>query len=207
MSSRWLRLPGLALGILLLVACAGPGARRDAHEVADAALFAGQAAREAQLAARGEHWLLEGRLAVADGGDSGSGSFEWEQAGASFRFAVQAPVTGRSWVLSGQPGDAELAGLDGGPRQGSDAEALLRRELGWEVPLAELREWVRAMRAPGEARIGFRADGLPAWIEQAGWRIDYPEYDTTREPPLPRRLFARSGRRSVRLAIRRWTLP
>ncbi|HEX7769085.1 MAG TPA: lipoprotein insertase outer membrane protein LolB, partial [Dokdonella sp.] len=150
-------------------------------------------------------WRLRGRLGVSDGRDGGSGTLEWTQRGDAFRFSVHAPVTGKTWVLSGTPSHAVLSGLRAQAIEGDDARALLERELGWQVPLASLVPWVRGMRAPGQARIEFRPDGLPAAIVQDGWRVEFLDYDSDRDPPLPLRLHASKGERKVRLAIREWS--
>ena len=91
------------------------------------------------------------------------------------------------------------------PIEGDNARDLLARELGWDVPVAQLVDWVRGVRAPGEARVEFRADGLPAAITQDGWRVEFLDYDEG-SPALPRKLHASSGSRKVRLAIREWSV-
>jgi outer membrane lipoprotein LolB len=187
---------------LLLAACAGQRVKPPAP---DAAAMAAQSAREAALSATSE-WTLHGRLGVSDGRDSGSGSLEWSQHGAGYRFSVHAPVTGKTWVLSGGEGRAVLEGLHDQPVEGVDATALLARELGWQVPISELLYWARGLRAPGDARIQFRADGLPDEIDQAGWTVRYLDYDRARDPPLPSKVFASKGDYKVRLAIRDWAL-
>jgi outer membrane lipoprotein LolB len=169
----------------------------------DAALLAKQATREQALAAKPD-WQLEGRLGVSTGKDSGSGSLQWQQDGASFRFSVHAPVTGKTWVLTGDPHHARLEGLRDRPVEGDDAATLLERELGWHVPVAELSAWVRGARANGDAKIEFRDDGLPATIVEDGWKIEYPDYDTTTTPALPRKVFASRGEYRVRLAVSQW---
>lgn len=190
-------------GALLMAACAGPRVRPDvAH---DTRLLQDQAAREQVLSGLPD-WSLRGRLGVSDGRDGGSGTLEWSQRGDAFRFSVHAPVTGKTWTLSGTPSHAVLTGLRTQAIEGDDARALLERELGWQVPVAGLVDWVRGMRGPGASRIEFRPDGLPAAIVQDGWRVEFLDYDSSREPPLPRRLFASSGERKVRLAIREWSI-
>lgn len=172
---------------------------------ADAALLARQALREHALMARAA-WTARGRLGVSDGHDSGSGSLEWTQNGAEFRFSMHAPVTGKTWVLSGNAQHAVLAGLRDKPIEGANASELLERELGWHVPIAQLAEWARGMRAPGAATITFMDDGLPASIEQAGWTIDYLDYDASQTPALPSKVFASRGNYKVRLAIHAWSM-
>ena len=195
--SKWFRrLAGCAF-VLALAGCAAPRVKPDAD------LLAGQSAREKALAAQ-SGWQLQGRLGVSDGRDSGSGSLQWRQDGDAFRFSVHAPVTGKTWVLSGDAQHAVLEGLREQPVAADDASRLLERELGWHVPVVELTHWVRAARASGEARIEFRADGLPAAIEQDGWKIEYPDYDSAHQPPLPRKIFASRGSYRVRLAVSEW---
>ncbi|MFI4969534.1 MAG: lipoprotein insertase outer membrane protein LolB [Lysobacterales bacterium] len=203
MKRRAARAIALAAVLLLLGACA---VQRVKPLQADATSLARQAARERTLAAH-PAWALQGRLGISDTHDSGSGSLEWTQHGAEFRFSVHAPVTGKTWILSGDPQQATLEGLHAQPVRGRDAAQLLERELGWRVPMAELVDWVRGARAPGEARIQFRADGLPAEFDQAGWKVQFLEYDRSREPALPSRVFASKGDYKVRLAIHAWTLP
>jgi len=185
------------LAVFVLAGCAAPRIKPDAD------LLARQDARERALATQ-RTWQLEGRLGVSDGRDGGSGSLQWRQDGDAFHFSVHAPVTGKTWVLSGDPGHATLSGLREQPIEGADAAKLLERELGWHVPVAELTDWVRAARARGEARIEFRSDGLPAVIEQDGWKIEYPDYDSASQPPLPRRIFASRGDYRVRLSVSQW---
>lgn len=185
---------------LVLSACAPQRLRPDA-----AGLDA-QDRREALLAPKSD-WQLTGRLGVSDGRDSGSGSLVWSQQGQDFRFELHAPVTGKTWILSGDARHAQLQGLREEALQGDDAASLLQRELGWRVPVAELQWWARGMRAPGKAELSLRGDGLPARIVQAGWQVDFLDYDETTQPALPRKLFAESGNYKVRLAIQRWDSP
>lgn len=183
-----------AAALLTLAACA-PVVRKPG----DAAALAAQDARERQLAGV-DHWTLQGRLGVSDGHGGGSGSLVWTQDGARYDFVLTAPF--HSFRLSGGPDGALLEGLDGGPLRGADAEALMRKALGWEVPLRELRAWVLGMRATGSpATLSFDEQQLPALLQQDGWAVDYREWDTARQPPLPRKVFAAKPPYKVRLSI------
>lgn len=184
-----------------LVACATPVRRP-----ADAAGLARQAEREAQLARQPE-WILAGRLAVSGGGEGGSGTLRWEQAADGYRLEVQAPVTRQTWRLLVTPQLARLEGLEGGPHEDSDAVALLAREVGWVLPLADLGAWVRGARGAGPAQIEFAADGLPARLSQHGWLVEYRDWDRSRVPALPLRVFAQRGDQRVRLVVAGWQAP
>lgn len=194
------RLGGLAL-LALLAGCA-PAVRLKG----DAAMDRAQQQREHALAGT-DHWSLSGRLGVSDGRNGGSGSLEWHQDGDHYDFQLRAPITGRSFRLTGGPGGALLDGLDGGPLRGADAESLMRRALGWEVPLSDLRAWVLGLRADsGPAELRFGEDKLPSLLLQDGWTVDYRRWDVSRTPALPVQIFATKPPYTVRLFIESWQL-
>lgn len=192
-----------ALAPLLLAACAPQQLVRNKG---DAAAMTQQQWREQQLVAA-NHWTLQGRLSVSNGRDNGTGNLTWTQDGEHYEFTLRAPITGRSFRLTGGPDGAVLEGLDGGPRQGRDAETLMQQALGWEVPLNELRAWVLGVRATGNlAELSFGDDKLPSSLQQDGWSVSYPAWDTTRQPPLPTKVFAEKPPYKVRLAIESWSM-
>lgn len=199
---RWnLRLLVLALS-LLLAACVP----REAVRVqGDAALLGAQLAREKALAGA-DRWVLQGRLGVSNGRDGGSGSFSWTQDGENYEFVLRGPaISGMNFRLSGNPDGALLEGLDTGPVRGPDAEALMHKALGWEVPLRDLRAWVLGLRADsGPAELSFGEDRLPSLLQQDGWAVDYREWDGTRQPPLPTKVFASKPPYKVKLSIESW---
>lgn len=187
---------------LLLAACAGPPVRQQGT----AATLGMQEQRERDLADT-DHWTLEGRLSVSDGKDSGSGGLVWHQDGERYDFTVRAPVTGRSFRLSGGPDGAELEGLDGGTRRGPDAESLMASTVGWQIPMTELKRWVLGLRAnAGTADIAFGADRLPSRLVQDGWTVDYKQWDASRTPRMPTRVFAEKPPFKVRLSVESWSL-
>jgi outer membrane lipoprotein LolB len=164
---------------------------------------AAQQAREAQLKAR-TNWTVTAHIGVSNGNDGGSGDLVWTQSGDRYDFTVHAPVTGRTWKLSGDASGATLEGVDAQADRDSDPERLLRDRLGWDVPLANLSAWVRGMRAAGSSRVEYDARNLPALIEQSGWKVEYRDWLVDRDPPLPRKLFASRGNARVRVAIESW---
>ncbi|MGH8091558.1 MAG: lipoprotein insertase outer membrane protein LolB [Rudaea sp.] len=188
----------LALTLLTLAACAPMRVRETP------AALAAQQARETRLAPQ-TRWNLTAHIGVSNGRDGGSGDLAWEQNGEAFHFTVRAPVTGKAWTLSGDAGHAVLEGVDPQPDTDSDAQRLLHDRLGWDVPLADLRAWVRGLRAPGSAAtVQYDERNLPAVIEQDGWRVEYRDWFADRDPPLPRKVFASRADARVRMAIESW---
>jgi outer membrane lipoprotein LolB len=173
--------------------------------VADAARSeAAQAAREAALAPQ-RAWRFTGRIAVSTDGRGGSGRIEWVQDGDDFDVRLSAPVTRQGWRLQRAQGRVRLEGLEGGVREGTDAEALLLEATGWRLPVADMAAWVRGVRGTGSpATVEADTEGRPIRIGQSGWGIEYPAWDAA-APPLPTRVNATQGEAKVRLAIETWS--
>jgi len=188
-----------------LAPAALPALDREAQARAEALL-----AERVRALAQQPDWSLAGRASITRGNDGGSGRIEWRQAGAAFEVTLAAPVTRQGWRLAVDGGGARLEGLEGGPRTGSDGQALLFEATGLEVPVDALGAWLRGVPADeavhGPARVAFGADLLPARIEQAGWHVDYRAWlpADAGMPALPRRIDAQRGDAGVRLVIDRW---
>lgn len=186
-----------AAAAMLLSACAPLPVR-------DPGLDAG-VARATALAAV-PAWSFEGRIAVSAGGRAGTGRIVWNQDGSSYVITLRAPVAGESWQLSGDANLARLDGLGPEPRLGPDADALLAREVGWPVPIAAIRDWVRGQPHGPEARIRRDPSGRPLEIQELGWRIEYRAWQPAVDglPELPTRIVARRGADDVRVSVTTW---
>ena len=207
MSPR-VRAAGLALATALLAACSTAPPRPSAPAVDAAQAQARQQERQARLAGV-ERWSLQGRLAVSVGDKGGSGRLDWQQDGDTFRISLGAPVTRQSWQLAGEPGGATLEGLEGGPRSGPDAEALLREATGWPIPVTSMVAWVRGLPGPEGGELAFGADGRLQRLVADGWTVEYQEWAPAAGPwpEMPRRLQASREGARVRLVVDRWDGP
>jgi outer membrane lipoprotein LolB len=195
---------------LLLAACVHKEAVKPQPHADYATLLNEQRARE-HLLAKADHWVLQGKLGVSGPvngkTEGGSGTLTWTQNGENYDFVVRGPVGSKSFKLSVTPDGAVLEGIDGGPLRSPDAESLVEKALGWHVPLRNLRAWVMGMRADsGPAELKFGDDGLPTLLSQDGWSVNYPVWDTTRQPAVPSKVFAENPPYKVRLSVESWNI-
>ena len=209
----------MAAGVLsLLLAACATQASRGSLPPSLSGSEATQAAENAQAERASwlnQHpqWSFEGRVAINNAGKGGNGRIDWQQDGPRYVVSLSAPITRQSWRLIGDTHSeaGRLEGLEGGPREGEDAEALLLEATGWDIPVNALAEWVRGLPASGfpSENQSFSTDGgRLQTVEQAGWRIDYTEWFDAegQQPSLPRRIEARRDRATVRLIVDRWNL-
>lgn len=151
------------LAALSMMGCATHGTAVDSPLLRDpaalAAAQAGQATRTAWLASQPD-WSFAGRVAVNANGNGGSGRIDWQQTGTGYLVALSAPVTRQSWRLGGdlQTRAVRLEGLEGGPREGVDADRLLREATGWDIPVAAMVHWARGVADPSASPQGVEYD-------------------------------------------------
>ena len=203
------------LAALSMAGCATRGPAVDSPALRDpealAAAQAGQATRSAWLASQPD-WSFAGRVAVNANGKGGSGRLDWLQTGATYRGALSAPITRQSWRLSGDlpTGAARLEGLEGGPREGADADRLLREATGWDIPVASMVHWARGIADPAMPAEGIEFDneGRVRTLTQQGWRVDYLDWFPAEgaQPVMPRRMEARRQGATVKVAVDQWQL-
>ncbi len=207
MNRKWMWVPLLALG---LTACQSLPRGNDVPPPA-VAVTAQAMADEAERIGQVEAvtvWGFAGRVAVSNGRDGGNGRLDWDSDGAGFRARLSAPVTRQGWELQMDPvsGQARLDGLPDGPRSGPDGRALVQQATGWDLPLAQLGQWVRGL-VDGAQSVQRDAAGLPLLVQHQGWEVRFGQWypASATQPALPRRIDAVNGQARVRLLVDQWS--
>ncbi len=168
------------------------------------------ALRQAQLTAL-EGWELGGRVAVKHTQDSWSASLRWQQQAEAFDISFSSMLGQRMAQLKGDASVATLYLPDERAMSAANLSELLGDELGWHVPMNELRYWLVGLPVPsmvlGKAREvakGLDAQGRLQWLEQSGWRIEYARYRSVGVLEVPKKMvLTREGTR-VRFVIDHW---
>jgi outer membrane lipoprotein LolB len=196
------RIQLLLLLPLLLAACSTlrtPGAPSAGQE----RLYA---EREQQLGLY-QAWSIEGKLALTNGEDGGSGYFRWERGTNTDHMDFHGALGRGAWRLDAGPDGAELELANGELYRSASLGELVQRHAGWRIPVDYLAWWVRGLAAP--ARIEGRAlddSGRLLELRQAGWLIRFDRYRSFGDVDLPVKLTASREEARLRLAVRDWTV-
>jgi outer membrane lipoprotein LolB len=169
----------LALLLLLLAACATPLAPERSYS-----------GRFSAIATQGET-----RQSI-------SGRFALQVAGTQQVLDLATPLGTTVARIESSPGSATATGPQLQPVSGPNADELLRRVLGWRLPVAGLADWLEGRPDPARpARVAH--DGARATILQDGWTITLE--DAAPATQRPRRLLlerpARDGDPAVSVRL------
>lgn len=190
------------LGLLVLAGCA-----HQARITPPASLQA----HEAQLRSL-EQWQIQGKLGIRAPHDSGSASLNWKHTPEAYQIFLSAPLGQKHVEIIGSPNLVELHQSGQAPMSARDAESLIKKAMGWSLPVSQLNYWVRGIPAPKAAitHLQLTAEGLIGELAQSGWQLSFSNYtnQSFRDQTLvlPGKIVAEYKDLRLTLVIRRWQL-
>lgn len=152
-------------------------------------------------------WAVEGRLAISDGKDGGSGTLSWAHTELETRMSFHGAMGKGAWRLQADATGARLELGNGSVHSASTIAELVREQVGWKVPVEALSWWVKGLAQPGDwdTRV-LDAEGRVTALRQSGWDVDFGNYAEPEVHWLPSKLTARQGKYLVKVAVRKWKL-
>lgn len=154
-----------------------------------------------------DSWGLSARVTVNAKDKGWSGKLHWQQQADEYQIQFNAPLGQGAFRLSGNVHGVEMQTSDGDSYQAADAETLIYQQLGWRFPLAGLRYWVMGVPDPGtRPLLVFDQAGHLVSMQQAHWKIRYPDYIQVEGLSLPKKVYLDNTELKVRLVIDRWEL-
>ncbi len=153
-----------------------------------------------------QEWQFEARFSIrledGSGSSGGSGKLSWKQTADSLEMDFYGALGRGAWRLSATPQLATLRLADGRVIQGADIEAILRSELGWDIPIVDFSRWLRG--APAKVGDSIDAFGRPQSVFREFWKIEYRSWMQVDGYSLPKKIELTAPGRRLKLAIKTW---
>lgn len=155
-----------------------------------------------------EDWELQGKMNLRVPGDSDTVRINWDNEADSYAIRLSGALgMGATWIRGNdQRVRLEQSGEE--PVFAPTPEALMYTQLGREIPISELRYWVRGLPAPQpqpkDAR--FAPEGMLTYLEQSGWTLQYSNYQAVGPWNLPGKILAMRDDIRLTLLVSKWSL-
>jgi len=134
-----------------------------------------------------------------------SGGLRWRQSPEDFVFTVSAPLGQGALRLKGDREAVHFKSADGREIQADDLPEMIRHELGFDLPVIEMRNWIRGLPAtPGGAYVQRDPQQRILSIRQGTWQIDYNGYREFSSRWLPRKIHISDGSYDIRVVVYEW---
>ena len=141
-----------------------------------------------------------------------SASYRWTQVGGAFELELWGALGQGRTRITGDGRRIKIVDGTGRTVNSRNPERLLRRHLGWSLPLSVLPYWLQAKEAPVPPAqlMRFQANGDLETMQQLGWTLNFDRYETitglNRKQRLPGRIKARSAELTLTIVPREWSL-
>jgi outer membrane lipoprotein LolB len=149
---------------------------------------------------------LIGRVAVSYDGRAFSSGVRWQHTAERDELWLLTPAGQALAHIVGDADGATYTGSDRSQYRAGDIGSLIRRALGWEMPVTRLAWWVQGELAPRAVVQAIERDahGRLTVLAQEGWRVSYVYDPPDARDGRLRRLELAGGSHEIRLVIDGW---
>ncbi len=146
-------------------------------------------------------WSFNGKLAINDGENNGSGRIKWLVTNNYTKAQFKAPLGQGSWDIQENQNSATLMSSTNGETTAENAQLLISNELGWFFPWDKIGFWFRGHSSNSEIKtITHEFES----ITDGDWQITYTKWQQTPMGLLPKKIKASKPPYSVKLVIYKW---
>lgn len=153
-----------------------------------------------------EKWAITAKLGIRTAEDSGSVTLNWQQNLDEYRIRVQGPLGQGSALIEGDRSFISIQRPGKDTVYSYDPAELIWQTFGWQLPIDNLRYWVRGISSPESPidTLVLSQQGTLESLSQAQWELTFSRYEKIEEWLLPKRIRAKLDDTQLTLIIRTW---
>jgi outer membrane lipoprotein LolB len=137
-----------------------------------------------------------------------NGNFSWSQRPGRIDVSIFNPLGQTVAEISVTPDSATLTQANRAPRTAKDIDTLTQQALGWQLPVAGLRDWLQGYAVDAQGKRFAASPANNNVVTRDGWRLRFVDWQKGTATPMPRVIKAeRSTTGSGDLTINISILP
>ena len=151
-------------------------------------------------------FTAKGKMSFQQGKHGGNASFEWKQSNKHFDITLIGALGAGSIKIVNNGNLVTLTTSKGEVFTAKTAEELLKKLLGWTVPISPLHYWIRGIPDPNHPiKTATAAEGnCLSFLEQEGWKVTYQSYMKVGNLTFPQKILLQHGNIRIRLIFKQW---
>lgn len=150
-------------------------------------------------------WDMYAALGVRFANKNTMAHFYWLQAGNDFTINIFTPLNIGGVKITGNKKQVILWRSATDKITAKTPGQLMHQELGWSLPLFNMKYWVLGLAAP---HIPYHAKydsyNHLNYLQQQGWKIEYADFRSINGIDLPRKIWLENPRLQVKLVVEKW---
>ncbi len=153
-------------------------------------------------------WRLKGRIAISSDSENWTASVYWQQQGPTYQLRLNMPLGQGALLLEGDEKEVIMRTADNKTYKAANADALMADVLKLDMPVTDLRFWIRGIPAPQSAPDRYLLNDKKQLrhLQQDGWFITYLHYVNVEGIALPKKMFLENQSIKVKIAILEWEI-
>ena len=154
-----------------------------------------------------QRWKLDGRIAVKYGDEGWNANLTWEHEDRQDRLLISGPFSQGAVSIIMQSGLIYINEGNGVVTSSHEPDDLLKKRLGFSVPLPSLRYWVLGIPTPDfEFETKINAETGVRGFEQQAWVLTFENYENVASFILPQKITIQGNAVRLRLVVDEWVL-
>jgi len=160
-----------------------------------------------QQLAQIKNWHLVGALGIRHEHKAWNATLHWQQQQQHYTMDFVAPMGQGKMELQGSPAHVKLRTIENKVLTADSPEALLKKAMGWNIPVTYLFYWVRGLPVPElKAKIQFDQFNHIKRLDQNGWAVEYQRYTNLKGVDLPGLITVKKWPLRLRFVIKQWKI-
>jgi len=156
-----------------------------------------------------KNWQMDSRIFIQTKEDGFSSSIRWIQQDQSYQLHFSAPFSQGIYHLTGDPEKVSIHLPDNTEQSARDPETLMKKTLGFRLPVSGLSYWLRGLPYPDEPDRNIILDRNErlSELKQAGWNIRISRYIHKNGYYLPTKLKMENRHLKMKMVVNKWIIP